>query len=735
MSEFRRKRRIGTRPGSLRAWPLTLGVLALFLASTLLGTMVSGASTVKSGSDLPFAPGPNVGAPDTMAVDSLTQAASSLSAGAGPATGSHLQCSAPSTSDSVTCNPSMPENPSATVSNGVAKSPESPPALYGASITYDAKDRYVVMFGGSQVCCDAELLGTTWTFAAGTWTNITHGPHPSPRYAASMAYDAKDGYVVLFGGMGGSYPYPFGDTWTFAGGKWTELNPLASPAARFEASMVYDAKDGYVMLFGGATFCCGDWMGDTWKFADGSWTLLTPSTAPTSGYNFFMTYDAKDGYVVLFGGSEFSVQRSETWKFVGGEWTELNEMTHPSTRDSGSMTYDARDGYVVLFGGGNVYPLGDTWKFAQGVWTNITSSSHPMAGWEQAVTYDARDGYVLLFGGQTNVAGTFNATWQFSKGSWNEIAPAASLAARYAASITYDAKDGYVLLFGGSTACCAQTPALNDTWKFYGGTWTELQPTTPPPARHAASMVYDPKDGYVVLFGGRQGSETGTLGDTWKFVGGQWAQLFPKDSPEPRSEASMTYDVKDGYVLLFGGADLCCWDWLGDTWSFAGGQWTELTPMNAPSPRYTASMAYDQRDGYVVLYGGSEYSLVRTDTWKFVGGSWTDITPKHSPLLLDAQLVYDVKDAYVLLIGCSCVTSSGYGNPIADSMATWKFIGGSWTNITPAVSPPLDIAESLAFDPQVSYVVFFGGIHNITTVLVVHATWKFVGGKWRELLA
>ena len=55
-------------------------------------------------------------------------------------------------------------------------------------------------------------------------------------------------------------------------------------------------------------------------------------------------------------------------------------------------------------------------------------------------------------------------------------------------------------------------------------TWSSL---TSPDARYGAGLVYDAKDGFVVLFGG--GTGTTVLGDTWEFTHGSWIQLFPYD--------------------------------------------------------------------------------------------------------------------------------------------------------------------------------------------------------------
>src|ERR1700674_4418410 len=73
--------------------------------------------------------------------------------------------------------------------------------------------------------------------------------HPAARWADPIAYDAKDGYVLQFGGAGASKW--FSETWTYKAGAWTKLTPATHPSARAGEGLVYDAADGYVLLFGG----------------------------------------------------------------------------------------------------------------------------------------------------------------------------------------------------------------------------------------------------------------------------------------------------------------------------------------------------------------------------------------------------------------------------------------------------------------------------------------------------
>ncbi len=104
-------------------------------------------------------------------------------------------------------------------------------------MVYDAEDGYVVLFGGSFLNLTSfhtTYYNDTWALENGKWVNLTAaGPAPSPREGFEMAYDAEDGYVVLFGGHPGKGPNALNDTWTFSSGIWTNITGVRSPPARY----------------------------------------------------------------------------------------------------------------------------------------------------------------------------------------------------------------------------------------------------------------------------------------------------------------------------------------------------------------------------------------------------------------------------------------------------------------------------------------------------------------------
>ncbi len=119
--------------------------------------------------------------------------------------------------------------------------------------------------------------------------------------------------MVLFGGGGNRRLRLFGDTWTWDGTTWTQQAPAASPSARDQAAMAYDAATGTAVLFGGVD-PIGDHLADTWTWDGTTWTQQAPAASPHGRDAAAMAYDAATGTAVLFGGrGPATYYRADTW--------------------------------------------------------------------------------------------------------------------------------------------------------------------------------------------------------------------------------------------------------------------------------------------------------------------------------------------------------------------------------------------------------------------------------------
>jgi hypothetical protein len=242
----------------------------------------------------------------------------------------------------------------------------SPPPLVGASLAYDAADAYFVLFGGETA--PGHLSSSTWTFSSGgpEWSNITGsaGAAPPAQAFAPMAYDGRDGYVVLESSTG---PHL---TWEFQSGKWN-LSVSPDPPARMGASLTEDPQVASLILFGGATV--GGATNETWAYAAGAWQDLSLPHSPPAEINGSTAFDPVSGLLLQFGGSDSSAM----WGFNGTDWSLLPVAGSggPSPRVYAQMQYDDQGPFVTVFGGLPVRggpPLGDFWA-----WNPPVPSSDP----------------------------------------------------------------------------------------------------------------------------------------------------------------------------------------------------------------------------------------------------------------------------------------------------------------------------------------------------------------------
>ncbi|HEY6237950.1 MAG TPA: hypothetical protein VIZ68_02035, partial [Thermoplasmata archaeon] len=144
-----------------------------------------------------------------------------------------------------------------------------------------------------------------------------HGPvapgsgGPNVTFGVVMAYDAADGYVlaVSLNASAGPFNNSYGPTeltWKFSGGNWSLLNTSGQVPATLSPGLVFDARDGYVLLYGGRLMATSALTApvtnQTWAYRAGSWTNLsaTSNAAPFAVLFANPVYDAADEYVLLF---------------------------------------------------------------------------------------------------------------------------------------------------------------------------------------------------------------------------------------------------------------------------------------------------------------------------------------------------------------------------------------------------------------------------------------------------
>jgi hypothetical protein len=537
----------------------------------------------------------------------------------------------------------------------------------------------VVLFGGDDAA--GGQLNDTWLWDGTTWTPVFTAHAPPPRWQAAGAYDAANGTIVLFGGTTPSTPY-MGDTWIWSGTDWLQAFPSTSPLARYGEALAYDAPTGEVVLFGGGVGpdALAD---DTWLWDGSAWTEALPASSPAAREGASATYDPTSQLVLLFGGGTLQTVLNDTWTWDGTNWSQVTTLRPPPARENAALTNDDATGTLVLYGGsGSATEPSDTWLWGSTDWSKAVVAPSARAGVSEA--YDPLHHQTILFGGQIEFGNgrihLFNDTWAWNGAVWTQLQQATSPPARAYASMAYDAATSTIVLFGGGNCCFGGQ--MGDTWIWDGTNWHQAFPAASPPGRYGAAMAYDAAHQQVVLFGGSKFSLLvgNVFNDTWTWDGSTWAQQPTPIAPSARAFAAIAYDGADSTTVMFGGyaAATNGARLLSDTWTWDGSAWTQRNPTVAPFARQGAVAAYDPSRGTLVMFGG-EYaapnsltSYLLGDTWTWNGATWQQLTNvSRPPPRAFAGLAYDTDSQALTLFGGGEVDEPSSYQTVVGANNTW----------------------------------------------------------------
>ena len=287
------------------------------------------------------------------------------------------------------------------------------------------------------------------------------------------------------------------------------------------------------------------------------------------------------------------------------------------------------------------------------------------------LTFDSVGGEVLMFGGADHER-VRDDLWAWNGGSWRRVS-ASGPGPRTFPGFAFDESRREAVLFGGNRVLFGPEGELDtllaDTWVRRQGRWSRRD-VDGPPARSEPVMAYDSRRRRVVLFGGYQRSPRGNvrLGDTWEWDGARWSRADTAAGPAARSSAALAYDDRRGRMVLFGGRATEALS--GETWEWDGRQWSRVIGGDA-DPRFNAVMAFDGDAGVLLRFGGWTGKVRTGDTWLFHAPQWRRLDVTGPSPRNHSAMAYDAGRRRTVLFG-------GHdGETVFGD--TWEWDGTRWT--------------------------------------------------------
>lgn len=273
-----------------------------------------------------------------------------------------------------------------------------------------------------------------------------------------------------------------------------------------------------------------------------------------------------------------------------------------------------------------------------------------------------------------------------------------------------------VMLYGGGEWVDGYT-YYDDLWEYDNDAklWYELQTSNKPDGRFNSMTTYIPEKHQLFVFGGF--TSRGRASDTWLLDLDTltWTELNPVDNPSPRSDSSLSYDPENDVVILFSG-------YREDevktrqTWiySFEEENWVEMFPENPPLHQYGHFMRYISETGQHLMYPGHWSILSGSVTTQhgFGGEIWEYKYPENEWIGYEnsqgptgrywGNVVYDPGEGSIVLFG-------GHGSRDYDDTWSYDISTLTWSQASSEENPSRRSGSNMAYNPINNQIVLFGG--------------------------
>lgn len=493
---------------------------------------------------------------------------------------------------------------------------EGPSPRRFAAAAYDPAVGEMILYGGE---AGVTNFHDTWAFDGIDWRQLADGETAQVN-TPSLGYDALRNELILLGRDPATGEQV---THRWEAGGWVRLEPETNPVCVGQTKLVFREETQRLLVYGGGCNPSGissrtyEWDGSNWILLEGA-----REVGPRLAYG--LAHDDSRGEVVLYGGITESLtgdtgERGTTWVLKGQRWVRRDHVINPGPRSMFVFSRSLDGDGLFLFGGQSSSTFfDDLWKRSSstGIWQTIDVGPEPGFCTTPVGGIDeARNVFVVFCANDSS-------TYEFDGEAWTEI-EGDGPNGRAFGMMTWDASLGKMVLYGGFFGFNYS----DETWTYDGSGWTEIEirDSQTPDARILAQQFYDPISRRLIVFGGigrkDENSRFQRYEDQWYFDGTRWFEMDPTTMPPTRYGAQVVFDQASQRILMFGGKSEDE-KYLNDLWAWDGNNWSEVADVNPPAPRMNGRMSWDPVSESVMLYGGFA-GVYYSELWRYRDGEWT----------------------------------------------------------------------------------------------------------------
>ncbi|MGA1793651.1 MAG: kelch repeat-containing protein, partial [Thermoplasmatota archaeon] len=476
-----------------------------------------------------------------------------------------------------------------------------------------------------------------------TWIQIDAPGTLGGRYWSEMVYDEATDSVWIFGGRDRTYTryndlhqYNFTHGWSY----YPSVDPKPDPRDQALMTITPDGKHIYVGFGryasggGGANY----YRHDIWQYnvTDDEWWAISNDTGIPTDAGAILQYRPVTSDLILTLGFDGWNQLNDTYiiDITTGIPVQVNLTGGIPGRHVQAFDITSDHKKAMIFGDDG--DRRDIWSLDLLDYTTMLTPGNPTwVGGNAFTGYDEEDGGKLVALKRDDGDNWQLAYYSLDTRSWrmNDVSDTNKPTYHSGMASCYDPIENDFYLYGGYFAY----QVSQWTWHYYfydefwkldcdTGDWTRIQEHATPGARGRASMVIDPDERMIYLYGGQvHGGDTETL-YRYNMTGNIWKAINPSIKPQARMETDLAFDpVNNGFYMFGGQRNGTSNAELNDFWFFHinTGLWEKLpTGDDEPSMQDNARLSVNTDTNEVMLFGDGDDD---TFFWRLEWFGWKRI--------------------------------------------------------------------------------------------------------------
>jgi hypothetical protein len=207
--------------------------------------------------------------------------------------------------------------------------------------------------------------------------------------------------------------------------------------------------------------------------------------------------------------------------------------------------------------------------------------------------------------------------------------------------------------------------------------WEAVSAFNAPEARSKHVAVWDPAAKVMVVWGGIHGSKALGSGGLYTLSANRWAPVSTLNAPEPRHSATVVWDDMDEAMIVWGGITNGADGWVNSGGIFYPGKntWEALPTSGAPSPRAGHVAVWDSLHKMMIVWGGGDKNrLDNGGVFDMAKKQWAPLAA--GPLLRRSESVAVFDGTSMLVWGGIGFNGDMNNDALRNDGASWSAIAG-----------------------------------------------------------